>query len=348
VAHDLNNLLSPIVAYTDLLSLDLSPDDPRQADIADVKKAAARATELTRQLLAVSRKQVLSIETTDLAKTVSDFEGILRRTVREDISLEVDVPGTPCLIRADVSQLEQILLNLAVNAQDAMPRGGEMTVAVRDKGDVVLLFRDTGAGMGPEIRVRIFEPFFTTKAQGEGTGLGLATVYGIVTQHGGRIAVESEVGAGTCFRIEFPAVSPEEGRGDARAPRRSSGIPRGEETILVVEDDPAVRKLLGNVLARYGYRVLETGSAEDCLALVESGDQRFDLLLADVVLPGLNGRDLYERLATDNPDLRVLYMSGYTDDVVARHGVLEDGVDLIQKPIGVEALTNKVREVLDR
>ncbi len=362
VAHDFNNLLSPILGYTELLLLDLSPDDPRHDDLLEIQRAAHRAKDLTRQLLAFGRKQVLEMKTVDLGHVVTGFEKILRRTIREDIDLRIRRASTLGTVRADVSQIELILMNLVVNAQDAMPDGGKMIIettdapideayaeehsGVRPGPYSVLVVSDTGIGMDEETQKNVFEPFFTTKKKGEGTGLGLATVYGIVTQHGGYIWVYSEPGKGTTFKIHFPRV---DGRVDRPVvPARRDSSAGGNECIMVMEDSDTVRNLVSSILKKHGYRVIESGDPEECLRFIEQHRSGVDLLLTDVVMPQMNGRELYEQLHPLVPELRVLYMSGYADDVIAHHGILDEGVDFIQKPISVQTLTTKIREVLDR
>jgi PAS domain S-box-containing protein len=361
IAHDFNNLLSPILGYAEMLLLDFLPDDPRHEDLVEIQRAAERARDLTRQLLAFSRKQVLEMKKIDLGRVVSGFEKILRRTIREDIALEIDLASAGA-VEADVSQIEQVLMNLAVNSQDAMPDGGKLTIRTADvvldetraadhpgvlPGAYVLLsLGDTGTGMDGDTLRNAFEPFFTTKEAGKGTGLGLATVHGIVKQHDGHIEVDSKVGLGTTFLIHFPCA--EAGAKPGRAEETDDGAPRGSETVLVVEDNVAVRNLVCGMLRRYGYAVLDADGGESCLQLVENHQGPFDLLLTDVVMPNMDGRRLFERLSGILPALKVIYMSGYTDTVIGRHGVLDDGVDFIQKPISVQALTRKVREVLDR
>ena len=362
VAHDLNNLLLPILGYAELLLQDVSSGDPRHDYLSQIQRAATHAAALIRQLLAFSRKQVLETKTVSLNKVVDGFQPMLRRTIREDIELDVRLVPESGHIKADVAQVEQILINLAVNAQDAMPDGGRLVMETSDvvlddacadaHGDVasgphvMLAVTDTGVGMDPETLDRIFEPFFTTKEVGKGTGLGLATVYGIVRQHGGTIRVSSRPGRGATFRLYFPRVDP--AAESAPEPPATVDVRGGAETVLVVEDDDAVRALVCDVLGKHGYRVLDASGPDECLRLVEEGDATAHLLLTDVIMPGMNGRELYERLAERLPDLRVVYMSGYDDDAIAHHGILESGVDFIQKPVSVRTLAARVREALDR
>jgi two-component system cell cycle sensor histidine kinase/response regulator CckA len=362
IAHDFNNLLSPILGYSEMLLSEFSPKDPRYEDLMEIKGASSRAKALTRQLLAFSRKQVLTMQKVDLNQVISEFEGILRRTIRENIEIVVDLSQSPSTVRADISQIEQILMNLAVNAQDAMPQGGRLTITTKavepqevrnelhpksKKGFYVLLeVSDTGCGMDTAIQKSIFDPFFTTKEKGEGTGLGLSTVHGIVEQHGGTVHVQSELGRGTNFRILFPCIGP-------RAPGVvSTPLPQpvkgGNETVLVVEDDESVRNVVCSILAKHGYRVINAGDALECQNLTDDANRSIDLLITDIVMPEKTGWELYQHLLTVWPQLKVLYMSGYTDDVIAHHTVADKEIDFIQKPFTVQTLTEKVREILER
>jgi nitrogen-specific signal transduction histidine kinase len=360
VAHDFNNLLSPILGYAELILMDLHPDDPRYGNLVEVRNAAIRARDLTRQLLAFGRKQVIEMKAIHLGELASGFEKMLRRTIREDIKIKVQNPPSLGYVLADVSQIEQILMNLAVNAQDAMPNGGTLLIEtgsflVDDQfllrhpeaqtGEhVMLTVSDTGHGIDKAHLDRIFEPFFTTKEDGKGTGLGLATVYGIVRQHNGTIWVHSEPETETIFKILLPRVDRPAAVG-ARAqlhPARN----HGNETVMVVEDNKMVRKLTCSVLEEYGYKVLAAETAEECLRLIERRGP-VDLLVTDVVMPEMNGNELYQRLSSILPEMKVLFMSGYAGDLIAHHGVLQDGDSFIQKPFSIEVLTRKVRQVLD-
>ncbi|MBN1654223.1 MAG: response regulator [Deltaproteobacteria bacterium] len=362
IAHDFNNLLSPILGYAELLLGEFSPSDPRYEDLQEIMGASSRAKILTRQLLAFSRKQVLTMQKVDLNRVITDFQGILRRTIRETIEIVTDLSSSLGTIRADISQLEQIIMNLAINAQDAMPQGGRLTIGTKDitlddlsseiqpglkKGLYVLLeVRDTGYGIDARVMKNIFDPFFTTKEKGEGTGLGLSTVHGIVEQHGGAIAVASEPGKGASFKVLFPCV-------DVQARETiSTPLPKevkgGSETVLVVEDDESVRNVVCSILSKHGYRVLKATSPRDCGELIDRNDHSIDLLITDIVMPEKNGWELYRHLVSIWPRLKVLYMSGYTDDVIAHHHVEEKESDFIQKPFTVQTLTAKVREVLER
>jgi PAS domain S-box-containing protein len=360
VAHDFNNLLTVIISYTDLLLEDLDRDDPKREDVAAVRKAAEGAAALTHQLLAFSRKQVLQPRVLDLNATVASTEKLLRRLIGEDIRLVAKLGSGLGQVKADPGQVEQVIMNLAVNARDAMPAGGQLTIETANvemdeayvRGHplaepgryVMLAVSDTGIGMDEQTKAHIFEPFFTTKEMGKGTGLGLATVYGIVKQSGGFIWLYSEPGQGTSFKIYLPLV---EESAQRHATPAAAKLPRGTETILVVEDAPAVRAVTRQVLERQGYTVLEAPNGEAAFALATKHHGPIHLLLTDVVMPGVNGRQLSEQLARPRPDMLVLFTSGYTDDSVVRHGILESGIAYLQKPFTPDGLARKVREVLD-
>jgi nitrogen-specific signal transduction histidine kinase/CheY-like chemotaxis protein len=361
VAHDFNNLLGVIIGYGEMINARLSKDDALRQPARQVLSAAQRAASLTQQLLAFSRKQVLRPKVLDLNRVMAETERLLQRVIGEDIRLEtVLAPGLPA-VRADPVQIQQVVMNLAVNARDAMPRGGEICIetATADvKGQEVMLggtaqpgvyatitVSDTGQGLDPEVRAHLFEPFFTTKELGKGTGLGLATVYGIVKQSGGNISVDSEQGRGTRFRVFLPAIegAPE----DPATPVRASRIPRGEERLLLAEDDSALRELLRESLEEVGYTVFAASDAQDALDLAERENCEFDLLVTDVVMPGIGGRELSERLAKKRPTLKVLYMSGHTDDALVKHNVQHERMPFLQKPFTPMDLAMKVRELLD-
>jgi len=365
VAHDFNNILTAIGGYTDLLLADLAPDDQRRRDVEEIYRAAERAAALTQQLLAFSRRQVLQPKVINLNALVPEVEKMLRRLIGEDILFATVLPPRLGNVRADPGQLEQVIVNLAVNARDAMPDGGRLTIetrnveldesyaadhpSVRPGRYVMLAVTDTGVGMDEETKARIFEPFFTTKVRGKGTGLGLATVYGIVQQTGGHIWPYSERGQGTTMRVYLPRVDepadPIERPGDV-APETL----RGSETILLVEDEAPVRAVTRQLLQRNGYTVLEAPDGPTALALVdgEKGSQHVDLLLTDVIMPGMSGRELAKQLKARRPEVRALFMSGYTDDAVVRHGMLEPGLAYLEKPFRPTALLRKVREVLHK
>jgi len=362
IAHDFNNLLTVITSYSDLLLQDLGGEDPKREDVEQVRKAAEGAAALTRQLLAFSRQQVLAPRVVSLSVVVQGVEKMLRRVIGEDVDLVTALDLNVGSVKADVGQLEQVLMNLAVNARDAMPTGGKLTIETANvehdpdyarereatpvRRFVMLAVSDTGIGMDEATKARIFEPFFTTKEAGKGTGLGLATVYGIVQQSGGFIWVYSEPGHGTTFKIYLPQVeAPLEGRAVGAAP---GDLPRGTETILLVEDAAAVRAVTRQVLERQGYTVLEAAHGAAALQTAAGHPGPIHLLLTDVVMPVLSGLQLAGQLARLRPDAKVLYASGYTDDAVVRHGVLEAGISYLQKPFTADSLARKVREVLDR
>ena len=362
IAHDFNNLLTPIIGHTELAMMKLDPSEPLYDDLREIKETAIRASELTRQLLAFSRKQVLDVKMVDLNRLIENFRKILRRTIREDVKIEIKYGSPIGLVQVDVSQIEQILLNLLVNAQDAMPAGGIITVetesveldqeyanshtAVTPGQYVMLAVSDTGEGMDEDTVRKIFDPFFTTKKVGKGTGLGLSMVYGIVKQHGGNIWVYSEPGKGTTFKIYLPVVEGE----SAKSVDSSQDIGRyhGAGTILVVEDQEQVRMIAARILRAHGYTVHVASNGDEAVSIVKDQKLSIDLLLTDVIMPNMNGPELYGLLSRIYPDLKVLYMSGYTQNVISHHGVLKEGIDFIQKPLRVEALERKVKEVLER
>lgn len=361
VAHDFNNLLTVINGTTELALEGLRESDPLHDDLLAIHEAGHRAALLTRQLLAFSRKQVLQPTVLDLNAVIGDMQKMLTRLIGEDVAMDFTLTRELGRVRADPGQIEQVLLNLVVNARDAMPSGGTITIATAevDLDDtyhelrpsvavgpyVMISVSDTGIGMDRATQTRIFEPFFTTKGAGQGTGLGLSTVYGIVTQSGGHVGVYSEVGRGTTFRIYFPRV--EAMAAIDRSVQGSSPV-RGSETILLVEDEEAVRRLAERALKSAGYNVLTASNGGEALLLLERFAGPVHLLLTDVIMPEMNGRDLANRLRESRPDIRVLFSSGYTDDIILHHGVLDDLTSFISKPYSVAALTRKVSEVLRR
>ncbi|MBI4957764.1 MAG: response regulator [Myxococcales bacterium] len=361
VAHDFNNVLGAIMAYSDFARSSLPAGSPASDDLVEIQQAAARAASLTAQLLAFSRRQVIQPRRLDLNAVVRDVEKLLRRVLGENVELDMGLCEHLWVAEIDPSQLEQVLLNLAVNARDAMPKGGRLTLETANvtlddayasvhpevgPGDhVMLAVSDTGVGMTEAVRVRIFEPFFTTKPVGSGTGLGLATVYGIVKQAGGHIWVYSEPGEGTTFKIYVPrAVGDAEG---LPAKRPALHAPGGSERILVVEDEPALRNVFVRSLRQAGYEVLEASNGADALLKVASLQGELDLLITDVVMPQMGGRELADKLRARQPSLRVLYLSGYTENAIVHHGVL-DAVDFLQKPFVPNELLRRVRDVLDQ
>ena len=362
IAHDFNNLLTIIKGYSQLSLLELKEGDPLRGNIDETQKATERAANLIRQLLAFSRRQVMEMEVLDLNTLLRDLEKMLRRVIGEDIGLVNVLAENLGKVKADPGQIEQVILNLAVNARDAMPNGGKLTIettnvkldeayarahiAVTPGRYVVLSVSDTGVGMTPEVKERIFEPFFTTKEKGKGTGLGLSTVYGIVKQSGGNIWVYSEPGKGTAFKIYLPRV--DEPLEELKSEVEVKEIPRGSETILIVEDEEEVRKVAVRMLEKQGYTVLEARQEEEALLCCEQRKEPIHLILTDVVMPQMSGPQLIDRSRQVRQDFKVLYMSGYADNAIVRNGILEEGVNYIQKPFSMEGLARKVREVLDK
>jgi PAS domain S-box-containing protein len=362
VAHDFNNILTVIKGYCQLSLFAFKEGDPLKGNIEEVMKAADRAASLTRQLLAFSRRQIMEMQVLDLNYIIRNLDKMLRRMIGEDIELTTLLADDLGKVKADPGQIEQVLMNLVVNARDAMPKGGNLTIetasvkldeqyarnhiAVTPGEYVMMAVSDTGIGMSPEVRERIFEPFFTTKEKGKGTGLGLSTVYGIVKQSDGNIWVYSEPGKGTTFKIYLPRV--DEPADELRVKVEGQEIPGGSETILLVEDDETVRELAVKILEKHGYEVLGAGSGDEALQICRERKKQMHLVLTDVVMPGMNGRQLAERLQEICHGFKVLYMSGYTDNAIAHHGILEKGLDFIQKPFTPEDLLRKVRKTLDK
>ena len=361
VAHDFNNLLTGITGNTALAQLDLDPTDPLNDLLNEINLSAQRASGLTRQLLAFSRKQIIQPKVIDLNEVLENMHRMLVRIIGEDLELRTLPAHTLGRIKADPGQIEQIIVNLALNARDAMPGGGKLTIETADVSlddafcrthpdvqpgsHVMLTVSDTGEGIDEETREHLFEPFFTTKQQGAGSGLGLATVYGIVKQHGGAIDVHSVQGAGATFRIYFPRV-----QGRARAVTRSSSfkdLPRGAETVLVVEDEAMVRNIAIRILTRLGYTVLSAEDGPSALERASEQNAPIDLLFTDIVMPHMNGRELAVEMNARYPELKVLYTSGYTEQTIAHHGVLDQGIEFLGKPYTPQGLAEKVREVLD-
>jgi PAS domain S-box-containing protein len=363
IAHDFNNLLTIIKGYSQLFLIDLKKGDPMSRGIEEIQKATHRAADLIRQLLAFSRRQVMEMRVLDLNSLLRELDRMLRRVIGEDIILVTLLSEDLGSLKADPGQLGQVLMNLVVNARDAMPSGGKLTIEtanmeldeeyVRSHIDVplgpyvVLSVSDTGMGMTQEVKERIFEPFFTTKEKDKGTGLGLSTAYGIIKQSGGNIMVYSEPGKGTTFKIYLPrADEPLEEWEEMVV--EGVELPRGSETILIVEDFEEVRQLTAQVLERQGYKVLEAANGKETLAVCEKYNGQIHLMVTDVVMPGMSGRELAERIKSFHSEIKVLYTSGYADDTIVHYGVRRDGVNYIQKPFTMEGLARKVREAIDK
>ncbi len=362
VAHDFNNLLTVISGYSEMLITRLPANDPMRGMVQEIHKAGERAAHLTRQLLAFSRKDIVERRVLDLNALVIDTEKMLRRLIGEDIILATVLAPALGQVKADAGQIEQVILNLAVNARDAMPQGGKLNIETRNvelDADyakshpefkpgryVMVAVSDSGCGMSQETKARIFEPFFTTKGLGKGTGLGLATVYGIVKQSGGHVAVYSELGQGTTFKIYLPTVEAIVSSGKSLHGQKVA--PHGNETILLVEDEDAVRAIIKLALQNLGYTLLESRNGEEAVRICERHTEPIHLLITDVVMPEMGGRQVAERLAACKEGIKVLFLSGYTDDAVVRHGVLQAEVAFLQKPFTPMALANKVRTVLDQ
>jgi len=363
VAHDFNNLLTPIIIYADMLKRELPEDGKLLSRVDGIIGASHKARDLTQQLLSFGRKQVMQMQVIDLNAAISSFYAIMRRTLRESIDINLQLSSQAAVIRADRSKLDQVILNLAINAQDAIGETGEIVietgqVMIDDEyarlhpgmraGDYVLMaFRDNGCGMSDETLRHIFEPFFTTKPVGHGTGLGLANVYGIVKQHNGYIAAFSKEDSGTVFKIYFPLVDEQPGRAGIVLAGPASDY-SGSETILLVEDNEMVRGMTAELLEGLGYRVYVGEHPEQALELARQIPEKIDLLITDVVMPGMNGQQLFERISVERPEIdRVLYMSGYTNNIIVNAGALEEGIHFLQKPFTLDALMAKVRGLLE-
>ena len=363
IAHDFNNILTTIIGNVCLALMEVGKDGPLQEELYEIKRAGERAASLTRQLLAFSRRQIVQPKILDLNELLTDIKKMLERLIGEDVELLM-IPGPELWqVEVDPGQMEQVIMNLVVNAKDAMPRGGRVTVEVANvdldgnyfrkygvreeqPGSYVMLaVSDTGIGMDKETQEHIFDPFFTTKEMGKGTGMGLSTVYGIVKQNNGFIWVYSELGRGATLKIYLPKA-----KGDAASEEKEQPpVPAlgGSETVLIVEDDDSLRKLARTVLKQRGYKVLEAENGEDALRVSEAHDGSIDLLIADVVMPKMGGKETAERLQPLYPQMKVIYMSGYTDNAILHHGVLAPGLNFFEKPFTPEGLARKVREVLD-
>jgi len=361
VAHDFNNILTVIAGHSELLLRQLSDADPRRKNAEQIEKSASFAAALTRQLLTFSRKQVIEPRVLNPNTVVLDVEKLLRRLIGEDVEFCTVLDPAAGNIKADPGQIEQVIMNLAVNARDAMPTGGKLTVATANTsldenyvkhfpdlsaGDYVMLaVTDTGTGMSEEVKAHLFEPFFTTKPAGKGTGLGLATCFGIVKQNSGHINLDSELGRGTTFKIYFPRV--QSALEPARVPTQPAAVAGGRETVLLVEDEPAVRELTAFALREQGYTVFEAVNGEEGLRVAREQGGKIDLVLTDVIMPVMGGKEMADHLRTSHPDTKVLFTSGYTEDAIGHHGVLRPGIVFLQKPYMTTTLARKVREVLD-
>jgi two-component system cell cycle sensor histidine kinase/response regulator CckA len=363
MAHEVNNMMTGVIGFSEFLLRSLSPDDPRRSEVEEIIKAGSRAADVTRQLLAFTRQQFRRPELLEINDVIADLEKMLRRLLGVDHLLELTLSPDAGVIRADRSQMEQVLVNLVLNARDALSQPGRVTISSstvylgQDYGQrhadvklsfgtyVLLAVTDTGCGMDREVQARIFEPFFTTKPVGQGTGLGLSTVYGIIKQSDGFVWAYSEPDQGTTFKIYLPQVG--QGRATTRLADRA-GAPRGgRETILLVEDEPMVRSLACRGLREYGYRVLEAADGGQALRLVTDFGRGIDLVISDLVMPAMGGRELGHQLAQLDPSLPVLYMSGYTGDDVLRRGLMDPGAPFQAKPFTAEGLARRVREMLD-
>jgi two-component system cell cycle sensor histidine kinase/response regulator CckA len=361
VAHDFNNLLTAILGYSELVLQDLGPDHASAADVKEIRAAGQSAESLTRQLLAFSRRQILQPQTLDLNKVLTRVDGLLQRIIGEDIDLTMKLTAPLGRVSADPGQIEQVVLNLAVNARDAMPHGGKLTIETANVTldddyvsqhtgatvgpHVMVAVTDTGTGMDQATQRRLFEPFFTTKEPGRGTGLGLATVYGIVAQSRGSIWVYSELGQGSTFKVYLP-VTTEEVTAPALVELSPTAL-SGTETVLVVEDQQEARSVICETLRRRGYTVIEAINGPDAIVKGRQLEVAIDVMLTDVVMPGMGGRRVAEVIRATRPHLKVVYMSGYTDGAIVDHGILEPGVTFVQKPFATETLLRKIRDVLD-
>jgi signal transduction histidine kinase/CheY-like chemotaxis protein len=361
VAHDFNNLLTTILGYAELTLMKLSEDDPQREQIESIYEAGIKASTLTRQLLAFSRKQVLEMRVIHLNSLLENLTKMLTRTIGDDIEMVMMLDPSVGNIKADPGQIEQIVMNLVINARDAMPNGGTITIETQEieldeeytrshvevaPGTyIVLCVTDTGKGMTPEIMEKIFDPFFTTKKKGAGTGLGLSTVYGIVKQHNGHIYVYSELGSGTVFKVYFREIKKTV---EETSAKKFLSMKGGTETILLVDDEASIRKLVRDTLEPLGYKIVEATNGEEALVSYKANRDSIDLLLTDVVMPKMTGKKLAELLLKEYPGLKVLYMSGYTDNVIVHQGVLDRGIDFLNKPLVPSILTKKIREVLEK
>jgi signal transduction histidine kinase/CheY-like chemotaxis protein len=359
VAHDFNNLLTTILGYGELGLMKLAADDPQREKIEAIYEAGVKASTLTRQLLAFSRKQILEMQTINLNNLLENLTKMLVRMIGENIKIRMHLDPSAGNLMADPGQIEQIIMNLVINARDAMPDGGSITIETQEfaldeeycnihaevvPGTYVALYvTDNGVGMPPEVMEKIFDPFYTTKAKGTGTGLGLSTVYGIVKQHKGHIYVYSELGNGTTFKIYFPRIETD---AEDKTQKVFPAMAKGVETILVADDEVSIRKLIRDTLEPLGYRIIEAADGEEALELFRQSEYKIDMLLTDVIMPKMTGKKLVEALLAEQKEFKVLYMSGYTDNVIVHQGILDENVEFINKPLIPSLLTKKIREVL--
>ncbi len=364
IAHDFNNLLTIIKGYSQLSLHELKEDNPLKGNLEEINRASEKAADLTRQLLTFSCSQMMEMKVIDLNNILRNLDNMLRRVIGEDVELITFLADDLGRIKTDPGQIEQVIMNLVVNAKDAMPSGGKLAIetanveldevyarshiGVKPGRYVMLLVSDTGVGMAPEVKKRAFEPFFTTKEKDKGTGLGLSTVYGIVKQSGGNIWVYSEPGYGTTFKIHLPRVNEPWGIEEGKEKQVEEELPRGYETILVVEDNEEVRKVTARILKMQGYSVLEAPNEDDVFSIYNKHDGPIHLMVTDVVMPKMHGPELVRRLSSSYPEMKVIYMSGYLENVISHHGILERGMNYIQKPFTANELARKVREVLDK
>jgi PAS domain S-box-containing protein len=356
VAHDFNNILSTIVGYASLLQMQAGLDKKLKEYLERILASTERAASLTHSLLAFSRKQAIELQPVEINDSIFGFHKVLARLIGEDIDFKLNLDSESLVVDADVRQIEQVLMNLATNARDAMPHGGKLTISTRtlflenSDGEIpggayaVISVFDTGTGMDSEIKSHLFEPFFTTKEVGKGTGLGLAIVYGIIKNHQGFIKMESKFAQGTTFHLYLP-LKPQAVRKNRR--RLQAKIPQGNETILLVEDDAAVRHVTRSMLEEFGYTVLEAADGQEALAVFEQNRERISLLLSDLIMPKKNGKETRAGIMKLKPDIKTIFMSGYTSDIIARKGILDPGIHLLLKPLHPAALLEKIREVLD-
>ncbi len=362
VAHDFNNILTTIIGYADLGLKELDEDNPLYEMMKEIGSAGKRGSSLTQQLLSISRKQVLTLQPLPVNDVITGMEKMLHRLIGEDVELSIRLDPLNTCIRADHSQIIQVLMNLCINARDAMPDGGIIiietnTMLIDDTytqhhpfikpGEYAMLtVSDNGVGMDEETQSHIFEPFYTTKEKGKGTGLGLSTVYGIIKQHNGNILVYSEPGKGTTFRIYLPSIEERMDR-EKPVPRELQEQLNLNGSILVVEDNDELRKVASSILKRYGFTVMDAGRVDEAIEIAQKEEGNIDLLLTDVVMPGMNGKELYEEIQDCQPHMKVLYMSGYTEDIISSHGILQEGINFIQKPFTVHGLVQKIHKVME-